>query len=229
MNFFKVFFFFLVIYSLSSCTSKSKEATLDSTAGNIDSLSVSEIEEQAIASLSVIIPLIPEAEFPLSYTETDNDFEAYTEESKVVYKSCNALRNILPDSVLCDGNVYFVKKGSFSDLTIIDFVTTWMNAKGPCTYHHLVTVNNKGEVIDIYPEWAAMYAMAVENPNGGTSAGIAFRYGTIETSPMIRITSYPEEGESKMIEVSPDGHFVEPGQFFPDGDGDLRGDTTGGN
>ncbi len=224
------YLFFVSILLIVSCGTHSQESTTeDSTYASADSLTNKETEE-LITSLKEIITLLPEATFPISYTEEKNDFNKYGMNfgpENGIHRSCIALQGMLPETLRCGKGVYFTWKSSFNGFTLIDFVTVDTNAKGECILHHLATVNEEGVIIDTKAEWAGVYAIAVENPNGeGTSTGVEYTSGTVEADPVTRISSYSLDGDGDVVEISPDGHFVEPGQLFLNAETDLMGDTT---
>jgi hypothetical protein len=210
-----------------ACTSKTTTESAISDSATTVSDSVPSIPAERINSLVSILDSIPEVNLPLSYDEQYfNNYDTLNSLKDINPKRlCTLLSaQFIPDSVFCETNANFIWKKSFDTYTLINFVTTYLNTKGWCFYHHLVTVNNKGEVIDLYPEWAAYYSVSVENPNGGTSAGEEIRVGDIQDNPVIRITSLGN-GMDRMKEISADGHFVEPGIQF-EAESDLSGDEN---
>jgi hypothetical protein len=213
----KVIIVFMSLLLLNSCTSdQSKESThmVDSLAIE-DTVTVVPLKDSTSGvkefNFAEIVRALPENEKELEYNETFfTDYEAIQEaKSKMIKKACT--KGMFPESVNCQDTVYFAWKMPVHEFMLVCFMTIDWNAKGPSVLYHLMTVENStGERIECLPNWAASYSFAVENPDGGTSAGAQYVPGSITNSPVLRISTQDEKGSDITFELSPDGRFVEP-------------------
>jgi hypothetical protein len=164
---------------------------------------------EASAFFRKIIPSIPEQEVPVTYNE--NYFTGSSPDDVVkgaLVMHGDAIR-YLPDSLYlgADDSAYLVWKSTLQDsVTVIDFITTPRSPKGQSILHNLITVGPSGKILDCKVRWAGLFSTSVENPNGGTSAGIELTTGSIDWAPGLRFHATTAEGKDVNFEIH-DGRF----------------------
>lgn len=196
---------------LSSCQRTTTEATADTTQIAENRNNQFTDDQGRLTSFEGIMASIEELNsFPVAYDDSYfSNYESMTSQLNKAFKlPCDTLsQSMLPDTLMCDSKLHFIWKKSFDNYTLVDFATTSFGTKGESTFHHLVTVDDLGFIIDVLPEWAAMYSIAVENPNGGTSAGVEFKTGNIDGA-IVTITSAREDGPIETAQLDDEGKFI---------------------
>jgi hypothetical protein len=201
---------------LTSCGGNSSEKNAsDSTAAVVDSTTKNAKDTANNSPFKTIIATLPEQMTTINYNEDYLSDDAALEKYQSSVKPVPCAQAMLPDSISCADSVYFGWKISYEKFTLVSCMTSDWNAKGSSAMYHLLTIDNSnGAIIDCRPEYAGAYAVAVENPNGGTSAGIQYTTASLQVKPSFSVATVDRESDSDtatVYELNPDGHFVMTG------------------
>jgi hypothetical protein len=124
-----------------------------------------------------------------------------------VKTTCGKAENLFRRAVCLD-TVYFAWAIFGEEYTLLDVITTWNVARGPCIYHHLISINASNEIVDRLEAFASVNPIAVENPYGGTSTGTETKEGELYATDRGEIGIKTQtDSETKYYRVTPSGHF----------------------
>lgn len=194
-------------------TSCSSEDTENSDTDSVNTINT-DLNDKDL-SIEEIFEILDEAKFPQVWNyDYIFDIEPYSIITRTTQEYED--QNLIKDAVYQD-SIYFVWKKEIADLKLMCIGTFGLYAKGGSSFYYLVTFDNDYNKTDEL-FFAGIWAVSVENPYGGTSAGEEYQEAELKITDGI-LTIFAEEAtytlkengkfikEIKLIEAVPLSEF----------------------